>query len=105
MHHPAIQAFEAIAPPPVPADTHPHDLAPMIGAARYAKGMMTARCPSSDCFKSRAGRLAEALRGRFSKREHAYIMSTSKARKLAELYAAGADACSYSGAIVWPGAV
>ena len=54
---------------------------------------MAVSCPSADGYKTRAARLAEALRGRYSGRERAYIMSRAKAARLAELYAQGRDAC------------
>ena len=74
-----------------------HDIPPKILPARYAKGQMAARCPSNDGFKTRAARLAEHLRGRYSNREGAYILSPAKARKLQELYAAGRDASAVTG--------
>lgn len=74
---------------------------PTVSTARYAKGMMAVRCPSSDGLKSRAACLAVALKGRFSNREHAYIMSPRKAERLAALYADGWDA-TWDGALIPP---
>lgn len=68
-----------------------------VAKARYAKGCMAVSCPSDDGYKTRAARLAEYLRGRYSGRERAYIMSPRKAERLAELYAQGRDACYVTG--------
>lgn len=74
------------------------NLAPLIGPARYAgrwngKPQMAVKCPSDGTgYKTRADRLCCALNGRYSHREGAYIMSPSKAQKLAALFAAGRDA-------------
>lgn len=68
------------------------DPAPVISEARYAKGQMAASCPGVDGWKGRAARLAEHLKGRYSHRENAYIMSRTKAARLRELFAAGRDA-------------
>lgn len=63
------------------------------GRARYAKGMVALRVHDSvGGFMGRAARLAQALKGRWSGREHAYILSPSKLRRFEELYAAGWDA-------------
>lgn len=65
-----------------------------ISAARYAKGMMAVRCPSTTGMKTRAARLAGAIcRHRYSGREGAYIMSPSQAQRLEALYLQGYDAC------------
>lgn len=63
------------------------------GPARYVKGQI-AICPvrRGDGFKTRADRLCEHLNGRWSNREHAYIMSPSKAEKLRLLFNADRDA-------------
>lgn len=60
--------------------------------ARYAKNMLAVRCPSTNGFKTRAARLAEHLKGRWSNREKAYIMSPTKAQKLRSLFDEGRDA-------------
>lgn len=66
-----------------------------ISAARYAKGMMAVRCPSTTGMKTRAARLAGAIcRHRYSGREGAYIMSPSQAQRLEALYLQGYDACA-----------
>jgi hypothetical protein len=76
--------------------------APSISVARYAKGMAAVRCPSGDGYKTRAMCLCEALRGRYSGREGAYIMSQTKAAKLAKLYAEGWNANFVSRALIPP---
>lgn len=80
------------------------DTAPTISSARYARNMMAVHCPSNDGFKSRAACLAEALRGRYSGREGAYIMSPTKAERLRNLYAAGWDANCISKKLIPPDA-
>ena len=69
------------------------DIGFKVHKARYAKGMV-AVCPldSRRGLKGRVSRLAEHLRGRWSNREGAYIMSEAKARKLQVLYGDGRDA-------------
>jgi hypothetical protein len=69
-----------------------------VEEARYAQGMMAVR-PTDNIgdFKGRAARLLEHLRGRWSNREHAYIISPSKVMKLEKLYAAGRDASAITG--------
>lgn len=63
-----------------------------VTPARYAKNMMTVRCPSSTGYKTRAACLASYFaRNRFSGREHAYLMSKSAAKFEAH-FAAGYDA-------------
>jgi len=63
-----------------------------IEPARYAKDMTAVSCPSNTGLKSRAARLACYLKGKYSGREKAYIMSATKANKLKQLYADGWDA-------------
>lgn len=70
--------------------------------ARYAKKCVAVRCPSSNGCKTRAARLAEALKGRWSNRERAYIMSEPKERRLRELYAEGWDASIMTGELEPP---
>lgn len=73
-------------------------LAPIVSPARYAgrwngKPQCAVRCPSDGSgMKTRAMRLAGALKARYSRREDAYIMSPTKAAKLVKLYAEGRDA-------------
>jgi hypothetical protein len=67
-----------------------------IELAKYAgrwndKRQMAVSCPGAGGYKTRAGRLAEALKGRYSNRERAYIMSATKAAKFERLYAEGWD--------------
>jgi hypothetical protein len=65
----------------------------MFQPARYAKCKVAAHCPSNGYgTKTRAMRLASALRGRWSNREKAYIMSATSAARLKTLYEAGKDA-------------
>lgn len=68
-----------------------------VSPARYAKGCVAVRTPSPDAYKTRAARLAEHLRGRWTNREGAYIMSPRKAARLADLFAAGRDASVITG--------
>ena len=69
-----------------------------IGPARYAgrwngKPQVAIRTPSSDGYRTRASRLmAYGLKGRYSNREKAYIVSPSKAEKFKKLYSEGWDA-------------
>ena len=72
-------------------------LLPTTSPARYAKGQVAVRCPSSDGYKTRAARLAEHVGGRYSNREYAYIMSPTKAEKLLRLHAEGRDASPITG--------
>jgi hypothetical protein len=73
------------------------DPAPSFSPARYAKDMFAVRCPPFSGFKTRAGRLCDHLKARYSNREHAYIMSPAKAEKLRLLFERGADANSITG--------
>jgi hypothetical protein len=72
-----------------------------ISRARYAKGSIALRAPSGDGFKTRAAYLAEALKGRWSNREHAYIMAASKEAKFRRLYDEGWDATIF-GELIQP---
>lgn len=67
------------------------DPPPEVRDARYARGMKAVSCPSPDGYKTRAARLAEVLKGRYSGRENAYILSPSKVDKLLALWRAGRD--------------
>lgn len=68
-----------------------------ITPARYAKNQVAVRCASdSSGYKTRAMRLCDALRGRWSNREHAYIMSERKVERLQRLHANGYDANSFT---------
>jgi hypothetical protein len=73
-----------------------------VSKARYAKRSVAVRCPPTNGFKTRAARLAEGLKGRYSNREHAYIMSESKARRLRELFDSGWDASFITGVLEPP---
>lgn len=71
--------------------------------ARYAKGKQALSTPSTDGWKTRAGRLAERLaNGRYSGREHAYIFSSSAAARFERLFALGWDASPFDGALLPP---
>jgi hypothetical protein len=57
-----------------------------ITPARYAKGMMALRCQSDGSgYKTQAMRLAEQVKGRWSNRCGAYILSPAKAREFERL--------------------
>lgn len=56
-----------------------------ITKARYAKNSIAVRCPSQDGFKTRAAYMVESLRGRWSNREKAYVLSASKEARVREL--------------------
>jgi hypothetical protein len=76
----------------------------MIAPARYARGQVLITCtPDGSGWKTRAMRLAgDGLRGRFSGREHGYIVSPSKAAKFERLYALGWDASAVTGELQPP---
>lgn len=78
-------------------------LAPVISNARYAKGKRAVHCPSDTGFKSRAACLAEALGGSYSRREHAYILSPSRAASLLAFWESSADASYFNRSIDLPG--
>jgi len=68
-----------------------------ISKARYAKGQMIVRVKSLDGFKTRAGRIADAVsRGRYSNREHGYIMSPAAAKRFRQHFDSGGDAAIMS---------
>lgn len=79
-----------------------------IAPARYAgrhngKPQMAVRCASDGLFKTRAMRLiGDGLKGRYSNREHAYIVSPTKAAKFERLFAEGWDASSFTGELIAP---
>lgn len=81
-----------------------HDPAPIICKARYAKNQMAVHCPSNGTgWKTRAMRLADAIaNGRYSGREHAYIMSQPAAKRFTKLYAEGWDASFMSRDLIAP---
>lgn len=104
-------AIEAPAPVRTPAPaantatqpaTHTAPGAFTIGQARYAKGQVLVRIPNTSGFKTRAERLAGALRGRWSNRERGYVMSPTKAKRLEKLYQEGWDAGLLSGELEPP---
>jgi len=75
-----------------------------IAPYRYARNSIRVVCPSRDGWKTRAARLAEGLRGRWSHRAGGYIMTPTKAAKFERLYADGWDA-SYIGGELEPPAM
>jgi hypothetical protein len=65
----------------------------LVSEARYAKNQMLVRCPGDGSgFKDRAARLCCHLRGRWTNREHGYVMSRTKVAKLNRLFDDGWDA-------------
>lgn len=73
-----------------------------ISKARYAKGSVAVRPTRQGEYKGRAGRLAEAVGGRYSSREDAYIMSEAKGRRLQKLYDEGWDTHPFTGVLEPP---
>lgn len=74
------------------------DAAYSIRPARHAKGKVAVTAyGTADGYKTRACRLAQALaRGRYTGREHAYIMGPKTAARFEKLYAQGWDANGFS---------
>lgn len=72
------------------------DLPPIVAPYRHARGMVAVRCPSVGGWKSRASRLAEALRGRWVHRADGYVMTPAKAERLAAMWRDGWDANPYT---------
>lgn len=71
--------------------------------ARYAEKQKAVHCTFDNSgFKTRAMRLCEALNGRYSNRERAYIMSARKAERLVSLFEAGYDAGFLSRELIAP---
>lgn len=87
---PPVLADESAVP--VPAPVAPRDAPPVVYPYRRAKNSVVAQCASADGYKTRAGRLAEALGGRWSHRAGGYVMSPRKGERLLHLHAAGWDA-------------
>jgi hypothetical protein len=74
-----------------------------IYPARYAKGKVAVTCPSKDGWKTRAARLiGDGLNGRYTGREHAYIVSPACAERFQRLYEEGWDASAITGALIEP---
>lgn len=73
-----------------------------VSPAKYAKNSVAVQTKSVQGFKSRAARLTEALKGRYSGRERAYIMSKAKAAKLQKMLDEGWDANSVSKELIPP---
>lgn len=55
-----------------------------VAAARYAKDQAAVRHKSDNKLKSRGDRIADALGGRYSHRERAYIMSRNQGRAVGQ---------------------
>lgn len=70
--------------------------------ARYAKGQLLIRCPSTTGYKTRAARLIEGLKGRWTNREHGYVLSPTKLTRFEKLYAEGWDASIMTGELQSP---
>lgn len=69
-----------------------------ITPARYSKGNMLVVCESDGThFKTRYDRLAEAFSGRYTHREHGYIMSPKAAQRFEQAVKDGWNAYSVSG--------
>ena len=85
--------------PPVPAEP-----GYTIGDARYAKGQKLVKVTSSGTgLKTRAARLVgDGLKGRYTNREHGYIVSPTKAARFEDLYAQGWDASAITGELQPP---
>jgi len=68
-----------------------------VSPARYAKGKVAARdTDNRDGFTGRMGSLLQACGGRWSGRDHAYIMSAAAVDKACRLYLGG-----WHGSIRW----
>jgi hypothetical protein len=63
-----------------------------VSPARYAKGKMIVRAPSTDGYKTQAGRIAEAVGGKYSGREKGYVMAPTRAKLMEHLMDVGAEA-------------
>lgn len=74
-----------------------------ITPARYAKGMKLVRCtPDGSGFKTRAMRLCDFMRGRWTNREGGYVMSPTKATRFERAYKAGWDIADFTKELVLP---
>lgn len=73
-------------------NTEETDVSYSVSKARYAKGMMLVRAPSTDGFKNREARLLTALNFRWTNRENGYVGSPTKVAKFMKLHAEGWDA-------------
>lgn len=73
-----------------------------ISRARSPKGLVVVRCPSRDGSKTRAARLAEGLRGRWTHRVGGYVMTPAKAARFERLYREGWDASRRTGELEPP---
>jgi hypothetical protein len=78
--------------PAVKGGTKDHHGEYAIQPARYARGKVLVQAPGQDGFKTRAGRLAEAVGGHYTNREHGYTMSPKQAEKFHLYYRFGHDA-------------
>jgi len=74
-----------------------------IVPARYAKGQMAITpLDSHQGFKGSVSRLCDVLNGKYSHREHAYIMSPAKVKKLELLIDAGWDGSLFGDRFISP---
>lgn len=70
--------------------------------ARYAKGKMALSAPPDGDWASSAQLLAQAVGGRYSNRERAYIVSPKQAQRVRDLARRGYTANPVSGEIYKP---
>jgi DNA polymerase III sliding clamp (beta) subunit (PCNA family) len=66
-----------------------------IGKARYAKGKMAIQAPSTDGYKTRGECLAQALGGRWTSRESAWIVTPRQAERFETMIREGWDGNVY----------
>ena len=69
---------------------------------RYRAVGVVIRPEQDGIYKTRAARLLDALKGRWSHRQRGYVVSETKAVKFARLYAAGYDATIISRELIAP---
>lgn len=71
-----------------------------VSSARYAKGKNVVRTkPNSSGFKGNSAAMAEAVGGKYSRREDGYIMSAAQTKAMESLLNAGAEASHFTGKI------
>lgn len=79
------------------------DKAFIVTRAKCAKGMMAVHpLDNREGLKGRTARLCEHLKGRWTHRDCAYLMSPRKVERLKQLYADGWDAGSITGELYPP---
>lgn len=87
------------------AQTPTYSIKPAKYAGRWnGKPQMAVHCVGDGTgMKDRAQRLiGDGLKGRYSGRERAYIVSPSKAATFERLFADGWDACTWGGTLIPP---